>query len=237
MPLLPALLDLVYPRTCHGCGRPAGDVLRYICWECLTRLQLVVDPFCSVCGDPVEGEVDHVFACAWCEGHRPAFDQARSALRFRGSLPHVVHAFKYQRGCYLVPDLVGFLDACVRTHYARVSFDAVTYVPLYPLRERERTYNQSCLLAEGLGARLGIPLGRGCLERVRPTETQTGLSAADRRRNVRHAFRVRHTDWVDGRRLLLVDDVMTTGSTVDEVSRVLRDAGAASVHVVTVARG
>jgi ComF family protein len=162
---------------------------------------------------------------------------ARSAVRFRGGIKDVLHRFKYSAATHVSRDLAVLLQACVRAHYGHAFIDAVAYVPLHAAKQRERTYNQAGLLAADLARLMRRPLAERCLERTRDTATQTRLSARERARNVRGAFVVRHPAWVQGRHLLLVDDVMTTGATVAACSRVLKEAGAASVHVVTVARG
>ncbi len=235
--LAQAVLDLVWPRTCEGCGRTVGTAPGHLCWDCRSGLPLIQSPFCAHCGDPVEGAITQAYRCAFCVERAPAFSQARSAVRFRGVVPTLLHRFKYGAATHLAVDLAGWMEACVRTEYSRVHFDAITFVPLYPSRQRLRTYNQAGLLAESLGRRLGVPVAAGCLCRVRDTGSQTRLTARARAANVRGAFLARHPDWIDGRRFLLVDDVMTTGATLAEAAGVLRAAGAASVHVMTVARG
>ena len=144
---------------------------------------------------------------------------------------------KYMNFPCLAGDLAVFLRSCVTVHYSRVFLDAVTYVPLHPRKGRERTFNQCALLARKLAGLLGLPLAAGLLSRTRFTQTQTDLSPGERRRNVANAFQAVKPSWIEGRRFLLVDDVMTTGSTVNEVSRTLKLAGAAAVYVATVARG
>jgi ComF family protein len=167
----------------------------------------------------------------------PAFDLARSAIRFRGAAPELLHRFKYGHATHLAADLAGLLDACARAHYADERFDAVTFVPLHPVKERERTYNQARLLAERLARRRRLLLAPGVLERTRATGTQTRLTMRERARNVAGAFAAVCPAWTRGRAFLLVDDVMTTGATVNEAARVLKSAGARRVCVVTVARG
>lgn len=231
------ILDLVYPRMCASCARPLDVDPGYMCWECLARLEIIVHPFCSKCGDPVDGMVEDRYVCSWCGDRGPAFDAARSAARYRGPLVTLIQAFKYGGMTCLSPHFVDLLCGCVRTHFPREHFEAVVSVPLHPGKERARTFNQSGILAAGLAGRLGIPVFSRGLVRVRQTETQTCLTSRQRRENVRKAFRTPAAEWVAGRRLLLVDDIMTTGATVNECSRVLMQADAASVHVVTVARG
>jgi ComF family protein len=198
---------------------------------------MVEPPFCARCGDPVEGAVAHAYVCSWCVDRAPHFDLARSAARYHGTLQAILQQFKYGAATHLRRDLAGLLQACVQTHYGREHFDAVAFVPLHHRKERERTYNQSRLLAGELARGLRLPVAWRCLVRSKATATQTRLSAADRAENVRNAFRVREPAWVEGRRLLLVDDVMTTGATVNECARMLKQAGAARVCVATVGRG
>jgi ComF family protein len=182
--------------------------------------------------------IGHRFTCGPCNHHEPGFDRARSAVRYRGAVCDLLQGFKYNGQVHAAVDLARLLEACVGVHYASVRFDAVAYVPLYRTRERARTYNQAHLLAARVARTLGLTLvPPGSVVRVRDTGTQTGLNAGARRDNVRQAFAVSQPDWMEGRTLLLVDDVMTTGATVSSAARALRDAGAAGVYVATVARG
>ena len=235
--LLGGLTDILYPRRCAACGRSVGNEPGHICWDCRAGAESVAAPFCDLCGDPVEGVVEHRFVCSACRRWPPGFDVARSAMRHRGAFRRIMHEMKYNRHTALARDLSEFLYNCVAMHYSELRFDVVACVPLHRAKERERTYNQSDLLARGLAARLGIPAAARCMVRVRPTVSQSGLKANERRRNVHRAFAVRDPGWVEGRRVLLVDDVMTTGSTVSECAWALKNARAAQVAVATVARG
>jgi ComF family protein len=232
-----AALDLVYPRVCAVCGKPPGHLGGHVCWDCRAQIEVVAEPYCDLCGDPVEGAVEHAYVCGACRQEPPRFDRARSAARYRPPLDAALQRFKYGRVAALASDLSPLLVACVRAHYGRVQFDGVTYVPLYPTRERDRTYNQAWLLAKQASAALELGRVATCLRRVRPTPSQTGFTARERRANVRGAFAPVAPEWIEGRALLLVDDVMTTGATVNECARVLKEAGAAGVYVATVARG
>ncbi len=185
----------------------------------------------------MEGAITRDYVCSLCVDREPAFDRARSALRFRGGIKDVLHRFKYSHATYLDRDLATLLHASVRAHYGNECFDAVTFVPLHPVKERSRTYNQARLLAGILARLMDLPLASGCLRRVRETGTQTHLNMRERAMNVAGAFQARCPEWIEGRNFLLVDDVMTTGATLSAVSKVLKDAGAARVCAVTVARG
>lgn len=231
------LLDLVYPRTCSGCGVSLGADARHVCWNCRAGLRTIAPPHCALCGNPLEGRADHAYVCYHCTQMKPAFDLARSAVRFEGVAATLIHQFKYHGALWLQDDLADLLEACVRVHYAADPADAVCAVPLFAARQRERGYNQARVLAMALAVRLGLPCWTRAVARVRATETQTHLTARERLSNVKGAFRVRQADRIRGRRLLLVDDVMTTGATTSECARALKEAGAALVHVVTLARG
>jgi len=232
-----ALLDMVFPRICSGCGKPVGGESLHICWECLAALWPIQFPYCSICGNPVAGQIRHDYVCALCTPRKRAFDRARSAFHYDGQMAGIIQGFKYGHSTFLDRDLARLLAVCVENNYRLSDVDAVTFVPLHHRKERERGYNQARLLAGGLATALRKPLLIRCLVRCRPTASQTALSAVERRKNVRGAFCAVNGKWIDGRRLLLVDDVMTTGATVDECARVLKTAGAAEVRVVTVARG
>lgn len=230
-------LDLLYPRTCAGCGIALAGGRGQLCWDCRADVRPITPPYCSRCGNPVEGRVDHQYICFHCADAEPHFTQARCAARFEGVLPRLIHSFKYDDALWLESDLAELLHACWTTHYAERTSDAVVAVPLHPARRRARGYNQAQVLAGGLARRLGLPLWRGIVHRVRATETQTHLTARQRLHNVAGAFEAPRSVRIRDRRILLVDDVMTTGATVSECARALRKSGAAEVLVLTLARG
>ena len=158
-------------------------------------------------------------------------------MRFEGVVTSLIHDFKYHHALWLEEELTDLLQACVGAHYGGLAFDAVCAVPLHPVRRRERGFNQAALLAARLARRLRLPWRRGGLVRARDTGTQTHLTARERLSNVKGAFEAGGDRRWGGKRLLLVDDVMTTGATVSACAEALKRAGAASVHVVTLARG
>jgi ComF family protein len=231
------LWDLIYPRVCAGCGGRVGDATGHLCWDCQAALPFVRQPYCLHCGDPVEGRVDEAFTCQWCDELQPAFDYARSVVRYRGPVQRMIQEFKYHAAHHVAPDLVRLLAAGLPTAPEFGPLDALCCVPLHRRKQRQRGYNQSALLAQGLAKELKLPFLRRALARIRPTDTQTHLTANERITNVRGAFAVRRPAAVAGKALLLIDDVMTTGATVAEVARVLKKSGAAKVCVLTVARG
>ncbi len=244
MPRLPAplrgLLDLVYPRSCVVCGGEiGGEISRHLCWECARQIRFQShEAFCSRCGRDIPGPHTGTFVCSACRTRPPAFDVARSAAHFEGPTRTLIHELKYHGGDYLVPEVTDLLEACHSRHYASEGADVVCPVPLHVARRLQRGYNQSALLGAELARRLALPFVANLLVRTRDTPTQTHLSAEQRRENMRDAFAVNPAlhDWARGRRILLVDDVMTTGATLSEAAGALRRAGAARVLALTVAR-
>lgn len=229
--------DWFYPRVCPGCDALSDRPGRYLCSTCLAQVCLHDRGLCGTCGAPVEGGVGHAFICGPCAEAKPAFDRARSAGHFHGVLREQIHQFKYSGALWLRHDLADFLLGCLSAHFTPEAVDVVVPVPLHAVRERERSYNQSTLLAQEVARRLGRRFDGRSLGRVKSAPSQTRLDAAHRRLNILGAFAVLRPEWVAQRCVLLVDDVMTTGATLSECARMLKKAGARSVWAVTVARG
>ena len=231
-----ALVSLLYPPHCANCGADTeGGV--HLCAACAGQAKKIVAPFCQRCSEPFDGAITGEFTCANCADRTLHFDCAVSRYLSRGVVREFIHRFKYDRHFYLRHPLADWLAAALDDERIRAQpIGALVPVPLHSARFREREFNQADVLAELLTQRTGTPLLRA-LTRIRYTTTQTRLDRHERMENLRNAFRVRQTSAVQNRHLVLVDDVFTTGSTVDECARVLRAAGAASVRVVTVARG
>ena len=232
---LPALGSLFYPPICVVCfGTVEG--IEYLCPNCLGRAPRIVPPFCAKCSEPFLGAITQTFSCANCEHRTLHFDAAVAAYRSRGLVRQLVHDFKYGRQRHLRYPLAEWLGETLNDARLRSRrFDLIVPVPLHPARERERGFNQATLIAELLANRLSLPL-RPVLERIRYTTTQTAYDRAERMENLQDAFRLRKNRDVRGLRVLLIDDVLTTGSTLSECARVLKAAGAISVHAATAAR-
>jgi ComF family protein len=232
---LPALSSLFYPAICVVCSR---DIERpeYLCDSCHGKAPRISAPFCAKCSEPFSGAIGQTFRCANCEHRTLHFDSAVAAYRSRGLVRNLVHAFKYGHQRHLRHPLAQWLgenmgDARLRGR----RFDLIVPVPLHPARERERGFNQAALLAELLARQTAVPL-RPVLERIRYTTTQTAYDRAERMENLHNAFRLRKKANVRELHVLLIDDVLTTGSTLSECARVLREAGAISVYAATAAR-
>src|SRR5947209_13480016 len=233
--LFQAAVSLLYPATCTICGKNvrAGE---YLCDECDGNLIRIVAPFCQTCSEPFEGSIQSAFTCANCAHRTIYFDAAVAAYRGRGIVREVIHEFKYGRKIHLRHLVARWLHAALDDErLCGRRFDVIVSVPLHPARQRERGFNQASLLAELLSAETSIP-AKPVLERIRYTTTQTALDRAERMENLHNAFRLRKNADVRGLRVLLIDDVLTTGSTLSECARVLKRAGALSVLAATAAR-
>jgi ComF family protein len=238
MHLLRPLLDLLLPARCSFCRSPAGDSpVPFFCLQCWSDLAPMQGAVCPDCGRPFGSDVSlaespgHV--CRACREHPPHFDQALAAGLFEGPLREAIHIFKYRPLQALGGPLGAWMTAQVRLV---MSLDRVLPVPLHRSRLRTRGFNQALLLAGAVSRQFLLALDYDNLIRTRPTRPQVELTGAERTQNVRGAFEVKRPEAVAGKRLLLVDDVFTTGATLNECSRVLKAAGAESVTAFTLAR-
>lgn len=227
--------SLLYPPSCTICSASV-DPGEYLCHECESKISRIVPPFCAKCSQPFDGAITTEFACANCAHRKIYFEAAVSAYRARGIVRHAILNFKYGKEIHLRHLVARWLVAAFDDQRLRDRhFDAIVPVPLHPARERERGFNQAELLAEWLSDHLSLPM-RPALERVHYTTTQTAFDRAERMQNLRGAFRLRKKADVRRLRVLLIDDVLTTGSTLSECARVLREAGAQSIFAATAAR-
>jgi competence protein ComFC len=233
--LLRALASLFYPPICTVCSASTG-VGEYLCDDCRAKTPRISAPFCARCSEPFAGTISGPFACANCSHRRLHFEAAVAVYRSRGIVRRVVHQFKYGRETHLRYPVGQWLcDALEDERLRGRQFDVIVPVPLHPARQRERGFNQAALLAALLGERISVSV-KPALERIRYTTTQTAFDRSERMENLRGAFRLRRRVNVQGLRMLLVDDVLTTGATLSECARVLKKAGAASIYAATAAR-
>jgi ComF family protein len=224
--LTQVFLDVLFPPRCVACGKQGA----FLCPGCREAMPRTLPPRCPLCWQPERrGE-----ACGRCARTRPAFAGARSLYLFQGPVREAVHALKYNHLSALARPLGELMAAYLKTEELPV--DLVVPVPLFGRRQRLRGYNQSALLARELARLDGLPLAERGLSRRRDTPPQArSVDAEARRRNVAGAFAADGRR-VEGRGVLLVDDVMTTGATLDACAQALRQGGAASVWALTFAR-
>ncbi len=238
-PLVRALGDLVFPPVCLQCGELCeGSPLRHVCAACARLILPVRPPHCRTCGHPFFGEVEGERLCPHCVGLNPAFREGRTVTLFRGPARALIIALKYHHGLHVVRDLETIIRA--NDHVTGFVRGAVLVpVPLHPRKERERQYNQSHILAETLvrsvdGNAQVCPL----LRRVVDTRSQTNYDRETRRANLKNAFALaKGVSITPDQHYILVDDVFTTGSTLNSCARELRRSGGLNLDVVTFGHG
>ncbi|NTV50712.1 MAG: ComF family protein [Geobacteraceae bacterium] len=234
--LFHALLDVFLPPLCHICHSFIPNAGRlHICQTCRDSLPLVSSPLCPVCGIPFIGTGgDH--RCSACLRNPPHFDAARAHFLYEGPIRDLIHSFKYNRKTHLRNPLALLALEGMNLFLADKNLHLIVPVPLHRSRLQQRGFNQAVLLGKTISRQLSLPITPNALIRSRPTEPQIDLTAAQRRVNVKGAFTVSKPDQVVGKRILLLDDVMTTGSTMDECAKELKKAGADVVIAATIAR-
>jgi competence protein ComFC len=220
------IVDFFFPRRCVGCGK-MGDLL---CASCCQKLPRLLPPFCQKCGKPESSGV----LCPACWGQQTDIDGIRSVFRFEGTVRRAIHDLKYRN--------LKSIAACLATlmaNYLRdnpVHGDLLVPVPLHRRRLRERGYNQSSLLAEKLGKLTALPVLDGSLCRLKDSLPQARTTTVEeRRRNVEKAFACQNGK-LRGKTFILIDDVCTSGATLESCAAALKTAGAVSVWGLTLAR-
>lgn len=228
----------VMPVECISCSRPLGtDPVPFFCSTCWNRIEPITGPRCFRCDHPfvssaaISWTPDH--QCQHCLEQPPAFERAWTLFPYLPPLQDAICAFKYRGKFRLAYPLATLM---IRAIPAAIDADLIVPVPLHEGRLREREFNQSLLLADPLSRHLNLPVVATALVRVLATAPQTTLTRPERSRNLRRAFAVQNAGILADRRVLLVDDVFTTGTTVNQCAKTLLKAGASAVHVLTLAR-
>ncbi len=232
-----AALSFIYPDVCQIChAQRATKSEGYVCGPCREGVHFIEAPFCERCGLPFEGDITTRFECSNCREMELHFSSARSAVAARRPVLEAIHHYKYDGHMWFEEFLVELFVRGARDWFREQPVTALLPVPLFPVKQRERGFNQAERLARRLGAALNVPVNVDLLQRVLPTPSQTRLSRTQRADNMRHAFQLRRKDQFEGATFVLIDDVFTTGATTSACAKLLMKAGAESVSVWTVAR-
>ena len=224
--MLSFLRKTILPPRCLVCSGK-DQVIQGVCSRCRSGIRPLPGPLCDICGKVIGTPG----TCLQCQHRPPHFNKVLSACVYEGMIQDIIHRFKYRRATVYKKFLAGLVAERITADGA--PFDFVTEVPLHWSRLIERGYNQSMLIARELSGYLGSDVRYGVLRKVRKTPSQVGLPRTDRQRNLRDAFSARG---VEGKSVVVVDDVITTGKTAQEVSKALKNAGAAYVIFASVGR-
>lgn len=221
-----AALDLLFPRCCVVCGKEG----EFICASCLSGVAKIEPPFCSLCGKPIS----HCGVCSNCTANPPLFDTARAPFQFQKSIRKAIHEYKYNN----LKAASGLFAELLHDYIQKnpVSADIIIPVPLHPERLKERGYNQSALLGRELGRLTGIPFSENAIKRLKYSVSQAqSTSITQRLESVSDAFSCVCKD-ISGAKILLVDDVATSGATLNACASVLREKGAKTINCLTIAK-
>ena len=233
---LEKIFQFLLPSQCRLCEAFLGEEEEGICPGCLSKIRWIEPPFCTVCGTPfLSADVEN-HPCGECLKKSKYFTAARAVGYYTGPLQEAIHLWKYEGKLTLTPLFGEWMAKAFQHHGSPESFDLLVPVPLYVKRLRQRGVNQALLLVRELSRHTGIPTRKRLLQKTRPTVPQVQLTGAERAKAVKGTFRVRRESDAEGKSILLVDDVYTTGATVNECARVLMASGAARVEVLTLAR-
>ncbi len=229
------LFQFLLPPQCPCCGKFLDGGQPGFCSTCLSEIRWIEPPFCSICGIPFISKEAGNHPCAACATHPKYFTIARALGVFEGSLQTAIHRWKYEGKTYLTPFFAEWMAGGLSRYWEPNSADLLIPVPLHPQRLRERGFNQAFLLAKELSRRTGIPCPKKILQKKKPTIPQVNLSGVEREKGLTRTFHVDKSDALEGKSVLLVDDVYTTGATVNECAKALLGGGAREVNVLTLA--
>jgi competence protein ComFC len=233
-----AALNFFYPPVCQVCMQERATAAEgYVGGNCWSKLHFLTAPFCERCGVPYEGSMTHSFRCENCRDLDFGFRFARSAMVINPVLLNIIRGYKYKAAVWFEPFLGDLLTRQAAPSLAREKWDLIVPVPLHPRKEREREFNQAERVARYLGRALNLPINTRLVRRCKFTGTQTLLTRAERAANVDDAFVPRAGKQLQDEKIILVDDVLTTGATTSACARALRECGASDICVWTVARG
>ena len=227
------LTDLIYPRRCPVCDRAVSPFGSLVCETCKETFEYIKEPYCMKCGKKLEEEETEY--CHDCMRHRHLFDRGR-ALCFYRSISDSVYRFKYKGRQEYAAYYAACMEQSLGNWIRHCRPDALVPVPIHASKRRVRGYNQAEVLAKELGKRLGIPVETNLIKRVRKTVPMKELSVYNRQNNLKRAFKICHND-VKLSTIIIIDDIYTTGSTIDAMSYELRKAGVKRIYFVTLAIG
>ena len=233
--LLGRLLQFFLPSQCPCCEQFLEEKQQGLCPSCLSTVRWIEPPLCTVCGSPFAAPEAGEHPCGTCLTKRRYFTTARALGSYQGVLQEAIHRWKYEERMSITRLFGQWMTDGLQRYWGVSSFDLLIPVPLHAGRLRERGFNQSLLLATEISHKTGIPCEKRLLQKIKPTVPQIHLSGGEREKEIKEAFRVVHDDRIQKKVILLIDDVFTTGATVNECSKILLASGAHRVDVLTLA--
>ena len=235
--LLSAISDIIFPPQCLSCAEILNPQAKSVfCSSCLEKIRFISGSICPVCGmaffnSPAENHI-----CGNCLEARPYFTKARAVAGFETVIMDTIPKFKYGRNVVIGDGLGSFMAGFSFPDFDFAEYLLIIPVPLHIKKLRERRFNQSLLLARALGKKHKITVNFSLLKRHKFTLTQTGFNRTEREKNIKGAFIITDKKKIAGKNIILVDDVYTTGATVNECSKILKKGGAKNIAVLTLAR-
>ena len=230
---LTPLITFIFPAKCRRCETPMGvGKVHYLCDACWEQIELLKPPWCQICGLPCWNTV-----CVDCSEHPPSFGRLRAIAFYEPTLREAVHLMKYEKKQVISKHLIQLLQAHLPEDLASTGYDFLLPIPLHTNRLRQRGFNQAEQIAQGIAQVWGVPLRTDILFRIRDTVPLSSLeSHEERRQNIAGAFEVRSQDSIQSQKILLIDDIFTTGTTINEALKVLQVAKPDCVDVLTLTR-
>lgn len=224
-------LEMLYPQTCHFCGKVCREKL---CSECAKKVEYIQEPRCKRCGKPIR--YDEKEFCHDCANSRVSYEQGKSVWLHKGPVRWSIYQFKYHNRRIYGEFYAQELYRLYGNQLKEWGIQVIIPVPLHQKRKGKRGYNQAEIIAKHLGKLSGLPVETKAVIRVQNTKPQKELNHKDRKKNLRAAFRVKKA-WKSVQNILLVDDIYTTGNTIDAVAKVLKEKGAHKVWFLTISIG
>lgn len=235
--VIDSLSCVLFPEVCYFCGSLNDTKGSVICSKCRSSIRSILMPFCEICGLPLS-KFDHCsdeLFCGSCISRAPAYDRARYGVYYENDIRSAITKFKFHASLFNVRPIAECLIEAFNRHYADESIDVILPIPVHRKRLIERGFNQVITLSQKLSNATGIPIERTSLIKRKHTKPQVGLPRSKRILNLKNAFMVSKPEKISGKRVLIIDDVSTTGATVSEAAKAVRKAGAAYIAVLVLA--
>jgi len=231
------IADVIFPPRCLGCAEILPQQsLQTFCASCREKIRFITGSLCPICGMAFFDSPAPDHLCGNCLENKPSFSLARAVASYETLILDAIHQFKYGRNISTGTALASFMAEFCFPDFDFTDYSLILPVPLHIRRLRERGFNQALILAKAIGKKYSISVNFSLLKRCKFTLTQTGLDKKEREKNIRGAFAVNDTAETEGKNIILIDDVFTTGATINQCAKTLIKAGAGKVAVLTLAR-